>query len=123
MRNELQKLGEKERHTFTGQFERFGQKPAYKGPIPDITILLLNVKDESGTVVTDHLWFKYTKGFEACDLKVGDIVKFDARVKEYEKGYKGYRDIEAEIMHPVSRDYKLSYPTNITVIERAVKNV
>lgn len=118
MRSKLQNIGEKERHTFTGEFERFGQKPAYKGSIPDVTVLLLNVKDKDGNIVTDHLWFNYTNGFRACDLKAGDIVQFDARVKAYEKGYKGYRDIEAEIMHPVSWDYKLSYPTNITVIER-----
>ena len=113
-------MGDKERHTFTGEFARFGEKPAYKGHIPDITVLLLNVKDADGNVVTDHLWFNYTKGFAACDLKEGDIVRFDARVKEYEKGYKGYKTwADDEFLPPVSTDYKLANPTKISVVERS----
>lgn len=120
MRIELKNIGDKERHTFTGEFGRFGEKPAYKSPIPDVTVLLLHVKDETGNIVTDHLWFNYTKGFRECDLRFGDIVQFDARVKEYEKGYKGYRDFEDdEFLPPVTIDYKLSHPTKIKVIERA----
>lgn len=120
MREELKNIGEEVRHTFTGEFARFGEKKAYKSPIPDVTVLLVNVKDEKGNIVTDHLWFNYTKGFKACDLQIGDVVQFDARVKEYEKGYKGYRDWDYdEFLPPVSLDYKLSHPTKISVISRA----
>ena len=43
-------------------------------------------------IVTDHLWFDLTKGFESADLLPGDVVEFCARVSIYEKGYKGYRN-------------------------------
>ena len=114
MREVLKDIGSEERHTFTGEFERFGEKPAYKGPIPIKTVLLVNVKDEKGNVVTDHIWFTCTKGFEACNLQERDIVQFDARVGTYMKGYAGYRDIE--FYKPLELDYKLTYPTKISVI-------
>lgn len=118
MRTDLKNIGETDRHTFTGRFARFGEKRAYKSPIPDVTVLLLEVKDTDGNMVADHLWFNYTKGFKDCNLAIGDIVQFDARVKEYEKGYKGHR-YDDEFFHPVSIDYKLSHPTKISVIEHA----
>jgi hypothetical protein len=58
--------------------------------------------------VADHLWFNYTKGFQALGILVeGDVIEFYARVREYTKGYVNYREMidEREI------DYKLSYPT------------
>lgn len=118
MRTDLKNIGETDRHTFTGRFERFGKKRAYKSPIPAVTVLLLDVKDAGGNIVADHLWLNYTKGFEACDLCVGDIVQFNARVRVYEKGYKGHR-YENEFFHPISIDYKLSHPTKISVVEHA----
>jgi len=120
MREKLKNIGNEERHTFTGEFVRFGEKKAYKGHKPDITVLLSNVKDEKGQVLTDHLWMSYTKGFESCDLKKYDIVQFDARVAVYEKGYKGHREWdEWQALHPVSTDYKLSHPTKVKVIGTA----
>ena len=80
------------------------RKNGYKGPVP--TVLLKDVKNVEGKVLTDHLWFNYTKGFQSLgELKEGDIVQFNARCKEYEKGYKGYR---ADVYKPIEIDYKLS---------------
>jgi hypothetical protein len=109
MRKELKKLEEK-RLVFSGIFERKGIKNGYKGP--EETLLLRNIRDASGKLITDHLWFNYTKGFAKYPLTPGCTIVFRARVKEYEKGYKGYRE---DIYVPVEVDYKLSHPTIIEV--------
>ncbi|MGE5411002.1 MAG: hypothetical protein ACM3MI_08580, partial [Clostridiales bacterium] len=78
------------------------------------TVLLKNVQDSSGKVLTDHLWFNLTTGFEKLNLKEGDRIQFDARVKSYTKGYKGRL---AKILNPSKpkekKDFKLSHPTRI----------
>lgn len=112
MRNELKDI-EDIRGTFTGEFVRTGLKSGYRGELE--TLLLTNVKDSNNKVVTDHLWFNYTKGFKNLgELKEGDLIKFDARVKEYEKGYKGYRD---DVYKPIEIDYKLSHPTKLSKLK------
>lgn len=119
IRKELKAIGSDDRHTFTAEFVRFGKKSAYKGP--DLTTLLFkDVRNVNGKVVTDHLWFTMTKGFEKCELQEGDIIQFDARVAMYEKGYKGRRYGEEYFLYmETSIDYKLSYPTKIKVVKRA----
>ena len=107
MRTELKKIN-KIRTTFTGTFERFGTKSGYHGP--ETTVLIKGVKDSNGKIVADHLWFNYTKGFEDANLSEGDTVQFDARVKMYEKGYKGRRE---DVDSYIEDDYKLSFPTKI----------
>lgn len=89
MRKELKIIGSRDRHVFTATFIRFGFRDGYKGPVK--TILLQDVLLD-GKIVTDHLWFDLTKGFESADLLPGDVVEFCARVSIYEKGYKGYRN-------------------------------
>lgn len=110
-RKNLKKIGKEQRHTYTGTFERFGKKKGYMGI--EHTVLLKNVKNSAGQIVTDHLWFNKTKGFADADLKEGDIVQFEARVAEYEKGYFGRKE---EIFVEEGTDYKLSYPSKIKVI-------
>ena len=106
MREKL-KEQEGERNIFTGEFERYGWKSGYKYPLK--TVLLLNIKNESGELITEHLWFNFTKGFEKLgELKKGDIIKFKARSKSYTKGYKGYK---GDVPSYASKDYKLSHPT------------
>jgi len=112
MRKELSKL-KNQRKKFIGVFERFGTKRAYRGP--DLqTVLLKDIKNENGEILCDHLWFNLTKGFGIIKLKQGDIVEFEARVKSYEKGYKGYRDDIYD--KPIEYDYKLDRPTKIKKI-------
>ena len=113
MRKELKSIGSENRHTFTAEFSRFGKKSSFKGE-PLTTLLFMTVKDDKGNKVTDHLWFTMTKGFEKCNLKEHDVIQFNARVSQYEKGYKGYKDI----ISCTSIDYKLSYPTKIKVIKK-----
>ncbi len=107
-----------QRLSFTGIFVRFGTKRNFKG-YPEKTVLLKDVRTSGGEQVTDHLWFNYTKGFEALKLIEGVQVSFDARVQLYKKGYRG-RDIEKECENPPATDYKLSRPTKIKIVTGTV---
>jgi hypothetical protein len=69
------------------------------------TILLVNVYDNRGERLTDHVWFDFNKTFEKAGVKAGDLIQFYARVKLYRKGYK----------HEIV-DYKLSYPSKVLVL-------
>ncbi len=111
MRKELAK-SEGVRKKFSGIFSRIGKKTSYKG-YSEETILLNSIIDlETNKKVTDHIWFTFTKGFQDAGLKEGkegSVVEFEARVKEYRKGYvnKGAKINESKV------DYKLSHPTRI----------
>jgi hypothetical protein len=109
MRQELRKMNDV-RATFRGTFVRYGTKTNWHG-YPEKTILLKDIKDTSGKVVTDHLWFNCTLGFQKLALNENDEVVFDARVKDYIKGYRGYREDVYD--KPVEVDYRLSHPTKI----------
>ena len=102
------------RERFRCMVDHFGTKSAYRG-LPLRTIMLVDVtRVSTGEKVTDHLWFNLTKGFDEAALSPGDTVEFDARVKEYWKGYTGYReDVWGK---PPEWDYKLSHPTRIVKI-------
>jgi len=113
VRTQLKKLN-KTRLTIVGKVEGFGTKRAFKGP-PIKTLLLTQVRTEEGTQLTDHLWF--TDGAWSKDLEEGDIVQIDARVKPYQKGYRG-RNIDALIDNPPRIDYKLSHPSKVQVLDR-----
>jgi hypothetical protein len=105
---EALKEREGKRGRFTGTVKRFGSKPAYRGPAL-ITLLLVDVLDEAGNKVTDHLWFVVRKQLKALNLQPGDKIEFVARVKPYIKGYRGRRDDYD--LPPTSLDYKLSHGT------------
>ena len=108
MRKELKKINEV-RATFTATFERMGTKSSFGHPKP--TLLFKDVRDSNGKIVSNHLWFNYTMGFMRLGLQAGDVVQFDARVKAYEKGYRGRREDVWD--SPIETDYKLSHPTQL----------
>lgn len=111
MRRTLKTL-EGVRTTFSGTIAQFGMKPGYTGrDLP--TLMLKDVTDSTGNIVTDHLWFMLGRQLAALDLQVGDVISFQARVTAYEKGYKGYRD---DVYKPIEIDYRLSNPTKISKI-------
>lgn len=114
MRRKLQEI-EEFRGTFTGVFVRMGGKRGYKGMLP--TLLLKDVRNQDGEMMTDHLWFNFTKGFQKLrEIREGDVIQFDARVKPYEKGYKGRRvDVYDS---SIQLDYKLSHPTKISKVNK-----
>lgn len=104
-----------ERKLFRATFVRWGKKTNFKGHSEE-TLLFQDVIDLGTTkVITDHLWFSYTKGFEKIQLRPGSIVEFDARVKEYKKGYVNKR----YGINEGSKDFKLSHPTNI-ILAKAI---
>jgi len=109
MRKALKKI-EEQRDVFRGIFSKYGSKTNYRGPSTE-TILLVEIRDANGALVSDHLWFNLTKGFEQLGhLRPGEVVQFEARVKKYEKGYVNRRaGIDQR-----KADYKLSHPTKIT---------
>lgn len=97
------------RKKFSAIFSRVGKKTNFKGYSED-TILLKEIKDlELNEIVTDHIWFTFTKGFEKIDLIEGAVIEFEARVKEYQKGYVN----TAYKINRSKTDYKLSHPTKI----------
>ena len=108
------------RKEFVGTFVRFGSKTNYKG-YPETTILLANIQlSNSKKIFTEHLWFMMTKEFDKIGLKEGDLISFQARTKEYWKGYKGHRYDDEEYLneHPIEKDYKLSHPTKVQLLKR-----
>src|SRR5258708_7169989 len=114
MTEKRKKLGKQsgKRLRFSAHVERFGEKSAYRGPALK-TILLTNVKDSEGNIIADHIWMNVGLTFDWVD--VGQNISFDARVKPYEKGYKGGRDDVYD--KPVTWDYKLSHPSKVEIIE------
>ena len=107
-------VNEGKRGLYIWKFDRTGSKSGYKGRLD--TVLLKDIKDETGHIVTDHQWFNMTKGFKQADLKHGDLVKFRATVKKSPKGYRGRR--EDVFDKPIIADYYLSRPTNIRKLEK-----
>jgi hypothetical protein len=108
MRTELEKSKD-QRKRFRATYSKLGKKTGYNG-YSEETILLTAVTDiETGVVVTDHVWFSFTKGFQEVRLVVDDCVEFEARVKEYTKGYVNKR----AGINQGKRDFKLSHPTKI----------
>src|SRR5688500_18874607 len=103
---------EGQRKKFKAVFSRLGKKVNYQGYSED-TILLTNVQDaETNQVVADHLWFSYTKSVGKVSLTEGVHLEFEARVKEYKKGYVNSR----YKINQSRKDFKLSHPTKIRII-------
>ncbi|MCK4848272.1 MAG: hypothetical protein KAT16_04545 [Candidatus Heimdallarchaeota archaeon] len=116
---EIFAVKENQRMTFSGVFTRYGTKSNWHG-YPEKTILLKQIKNENDEVLTDHIWFSLTKGFQKLgELHEGDRIQFDARIKQYLKGYVNHKKcIDLRII-----DYKLSHPTKVKrVIERDYEN-
>lgn len=99
------------RKKFQATFVRLGKKTNYHG-FTEETILLKNIIDlETNKIVTEHLWFTYTKTFQQIPLVEGVQIEFEARIKKYIKGYKNSK-------YKIDRrqeDYKLSHPTKISL--------
>ena len=113
MRSKLKSIGCDDRHLFTAEVVRFGKKNGWTGPVD--TILVKNVRHGDETVC-DHLWFTCGKRFKDLNLKEGDHISFNARVSSYIKGYRGFREDVYD--HPVSKDWRLSFPSSIRKVKQ-----
>jgi hypothetical protein len=99
------------RKKFQATFVRLGKKTNYRG-FTEETILLKNIVDlESNKIVTEHVWFTYTKTFQQIRLAEGIQIEFEARIKKY---FKGYKNSKYKIDNR-QEDYKLSHPTKISL--------
>jgi hypothetical protein len=102
------------RKKFKALFKRFGKKVNYRG-YSEMTVLLASVTDhDTAQVVADHVWFAYTRGFEKAGIKEGEWIEFEARVKNYSKGYVN----KALGIDKKKQDYKLSHPTRIKILKQ-----
>lgn len=109
MREKLEEIGSEKRFEYTSTFQKFGIKSGYKSSLP--TFIVTNVKDNNGRLITDHLWLNFTTVFNQFGwLQPGDIVKFSGRVDTYYKGY-----------HKNQLDYRLTYPSKVSVIRNGAK--
>lgn len=108
MRKALQKI-DAERGKFTAIFDCYGSKRAFRGRT-DTTLLFREICDKEGKLVADHLWFTTNKEFEKHSFIRGDRISFEARVKEYKKGYQG---LPGSLNKPAKSDFKLSHPTRV----------
>lgn len=106
MRKELKRLGNNKRHTFIGEFVRTGYKNSYRTYTP--TLMLKNIKlADTDQIITSHVWFNYGKHFlQLGELHEDDLIKFDARVDDYYKGY----------ITSSKHDYDLSRPTKVQFV-------
>ncbi len=99
---------------FIGKLVKEGSKSSFKGASL-ATILLKDVRRVSdGKLMCGHLWLNKTKAFAALDLSVGLEIQFAARVKPYSKGYRGKKE---DVKRKTKQDFKLSHPTQVTVVE------
>lgn len=98
------------RDSFYGKFERFGR--ATDG---QLTLLITDIHNKHGNIIADHVWFKRTKGFKDLGfIEPGEYIRFDARIKAYEKGYKGQDDrILKTKGNDIKTDYKFSHPSQV----------
>jgi hypothetical protein len=94
----------KERSSYTGTFDSYGDKLVKAGKGKVTTLCLVDITDQHGKVVTDHLWFNNTAGFKRLGwLRKGAVVGFNARVKVYKKA-NGITD------------YKLSHLSKVQIV-------
>jgi hypothetical protein len=84
---------------FTGIFARFGSKNNRRNGLHK-TVLLMQITDEFGTVICDHMWFDYTREFGALWLERGDTISFEASVRPYKKGKTRTTELDYELAHP-----------------------
>lgn len=111
---------EGKRRVFTGTFARIGKKHGSKS---GATILLTDVKNYRGDIVTEHLWVNYTKGIARLDsLFPGDVLKFKARVKVYKHAKEGIRDTKKGALLPDDyyEEYGLSHPTDFKLVTKVI---
>lgn len=114
-RTTLKVIGGAERHRFSGTFEEYGFKISMER-YTDPTLLLVNLKDEQGQILADHLWLNCTKQFQNLgDLSKGDTVAFNGRITSYTKGYKG-KDPYRRKKQPLLTDYKIERPTKVELL-------
>ena len=104
------RLKTNQRYKYKAIFCRFGQRDGYKGVIKTVLLLLI-VDAVNGNLVCDHIWLDCGKQFDKLKLKEGNQIRFFARSKSYEKGYKGVNEYGEEGFTQI--EYGLAYPSKV----------
>lgn len=117
MREGLKAMGINTRHTFCAKFIAYGYRKNKTGEF-EKTLLFQNIKDENGSEVADHIWMRDAHSFNYVEFKNGDIIKFEATIKKYRKGYRGKRENGEKSVR--TKDYELVHPSNVRLIWRSV---
>lgn len=115
IRTKLKDIGSKVRLRYRARVGRMGIKYAGSEEYVQRTMLLLDVRRvDTNELVTDHIWLKVYKQLRDFNLKEGDEISFEARVKPYGKGY--YTETQ-------QIDYSLSYPSKYVIEQRAEREL
>lgn len=108
MRDELSKV--KGHKTFQAIVDRISVK---RGQYSKRTILLVDLKDQGGKLIADHVWMQYDEAFYG--VRSGHVVEFKARIRTYTKRLKG-RVVDGVRINKKVQDYALTQPKHIKVI-------
>ena len=101
MRTKLGRINDKEKHEYIGKIVRFGVQ---KDDRSKKTVMLQDICDVKGNLITDHLWFPVDKRMEKAAVRRGDIISFQARVGCYTKG--------------IAKNYNLKDLSNIVILQK-----
>ena len=102
MRKQLAKIQDGKKHTFLATMERYGSFINRVTGEKTRTILLKNVTDTKGKVLTDHVWVREDSYLRKSSLTAGKLYAFEARIGTYDRGR-------------TSRDFRLTKIRKITV--------
>lgn len=86
MRKQLAKIQDGKKHTFLATMERYGSYVDRATGEKTRTILLKNITDSAGTVLTDHVWIREDSYLKNSTLIVGKLYSFEAKVGTYDRG-------------------------------------
>lgn len=116
MRNELRAY-EGQRMVFTGVVCRIGSRRPFRGSRKKLsTILLRDVKNEEGEIITDHIWLDLTPPFVVVHPRYGDIIKFTGVVESYVRGISSIHNFYNT--GKMSLDYTIHHINDISVIDK-----
>lgn len=111
MREKLKAI-DGQRATFRATFSKYGSRTSCGFTVQ--MALFVNVRDDHGNEICDHLWLRYGKQIRELQLYAGDEILFEGRATRYVKGYHDDRHV----------DYCLKNPRNIRKVEqRAVETL
>ena len=65
-------------------------------------MLLRDVRDGKGVVLTAHAWIRLLSSDEVLGLVTGDEVSMGVEVQAYVKGYKRQRSVDYQLVRPTS---------------------
>lgn len=112
MRTELKKLANR-RCRFVGTYQATIDHWNWKGEAHD-SVLLTNIYDTEGELLTGHTWIQDTFAFGNLRLHKGHRISFIGEVQEYMKGCRGMRRSQNNKKRSV--DYTVGHISDVSII-------